>query len=92
MTPVSCMCWLPTGKHIDPTWMWTRDAIGLPANTRHSAIVGSMLGQRHRRWTNIETTMAQCLVIVGLYIHAYYRPNVHVEGNGPALTQRWVAV
>ena len=25
-------------------------------------IVGSMLGQRLRRWTNIEPTMAQCIV------------------------------
>ena len=36
-----------------------------PENTRHWAIVGSMLGQRRRRWTNIEPTMAECLVFAG---------------------------
>ena len=41
------------------SWTYT------PANTRHWAIVGSMLGQRRRRWTNIELTMAQCLLLVG---------------------------
>ena len=36
----------------------------IPADTRRSSIVGSMLVQRRRRWTNIEPTMAQCLVIL----------------------------
>ena len=31
----------------------------IPADKKHSAIVGSILGQRRRRWTNIEQTMAQ---------------------------------
>ena len=35
------------------------------ANTRHWAIVVSMLVHRLRRWPNIETTMAQCLVFAG---------------------------
>ena len=34
------------------------------ANARHWAIVGSMLGQRRRRWTNIEPTMAEWRVFV----------------------------
>ena len=38
---------------------------GYPANTRHCAIVGSMLVQRRRRWTNIKPTMTQCLVFAG---------------------------
>ena len=33
-----------------------------PANTRHWTNVGSLFGQRRRRWTNIEPTMVQCLV------------------------------
>ena len=32
------------------------------SNTNHRAIVGSMLGQRLRRWPNIVPTKAQCLV------------------------------
>ena len=31
--------------------------IHYPANMKHSPIVGSMLDQRRRRWTNIEPTM-----------------------------------
>ena len=38
---------------------------GYSANTSHCAIVGSMLVQRRRRWTNIKPTMAQCLVFAG---------------------------
>ena len=38
----------------------------LPENTRYSPNVGSMLAQRRRRWTNIETTLDQCLVFTGL--------------------------
>ena len=37
-----------------------------PANTRHSAIVVSMLNHRLRRWPNIEPTMVQCLVFAVL--------------------------
>ena len=36
-----------------------------PANTIHCPIVGSMLGQRRRRWTNIEPALGQCLVFAG---------------------------
>ena len=37
-----------------------------PANTRHWANVGLMLGQRRRRWTNIKPILVQCLVFAGL--------------------------
>ena len=36
------------------------------ANKRHSPSVGLMLGQRRRRWTNIEQTMGECLFLLGL--------------------------
>ena len=35
------------------------------ANRRHSPIVGSMLGQRRRRWTNIDSAKGQCVVSEG---------------------------
>ena len=37
-----------------------------PANTIHSPIVGSMLGQRRRRWPSIEPALSECLVFAGL--------------------------
>ena len=33
-----------------------------PANTRHSRNVISMLGQRRKRWANMEITLRECLV------------------------------
>ena len=38
-----------------------------PANMIHWAIAGSMLGQRRRRWTSIETTMAQRYMLAGFW-------------------------
>ena len=38
----------------------------IPANTGHCSCVGSMLGQRRRRWTNIEPTHEQCPVFAGM--------------------------
>ena len=38
---------------------------GHPANTRHSANADLMLGQRRRRWPNIKSALAECLVIAG---------------------------
>ena len=32
----------------------------IPANTGHSPNAVSMLGQRRRRWTNIETALDEC--------------------------------
>ena len=39
-----------------------------PANTRRSANVGTMLGQRRRRWSNIVPTLAERLVFAGLLL------------------------
>ena len=36
-----------------------------PENTEHSPNVVSMLGQRQRRWTNIETALGECSVFAG---------------------------
>ena len=41
-----------------------------PANTRHSPNVSSKLGKRRRRWTSIEETMGECLVLAD---HVYCR-------------------
>ena len=38
----------------------------IPANTRRSANVGLMLGQRRRRWPNIKPTLAERLVFAGM--------------------------
>ena len=35
---------------------------GLSLNIVHLSNVGSMLGQRRRRWPNIKTALDQCLV------------------------------
>ena len=35
-----------------------------PTNTRNSSIVGSMLGHRLRRWSNIEPTMDEFIMFV----------------------------
>ena len=40
--------------------------VGLtPANTGHSPNAVSMLGQRRRRWANIETALGECPVFAG---------------------------
>ena len=38
-----------------------------PANMRHWAIAGLRLGQRRRRWANISSVLAQCLVFAGYW-------------------------
>ena len=35
------------------------------ANIKISPKVGSMVGQRHRWWANIETTLNECLLFAG---------------------------
>ena len=37
------------------------------AKTRHSTTVGSMSGQRRRRWPDIDPTLCQYLVFAGIY-------------------------
>ena len=39
-----------------------------PANTGHSPNNVSMLGQRRRRWANIETTLGECPVFPGKHL------------------------
>ena len=39
-----------------------------PANTGHCPCVGSMLGQRRRRWASIEPPHGQCPVFTGLSV------------------------
>ena len=38
---------------------------GWPSNTRHCPNVGSILGHRLRRWSNIEPTLGQFLIFAG---------------------------
>ena len=52
-------------------WRRTRDSslqnvgmANIPANTRRSADVVSMLAHRLRRWLNLKTTPTECLVFV----------------------------
>ena len=54
----------------------------VPANTRHSAKAGSMLGQRRRRWTNIQPALAQCHVCAGVA-----ETEFEAEGFGHGLRQ-----
>ena len=42
-------------------WTYRRVDNNLSASTRHSPIVGSILGQRRWRWPNIDPTMGECL-------------------------------
>ena len=50
----------------------------LPNNTSHSPDAVLMLGQRRRRWTNIETELGECLVfaacVLGSIFHTHKLP------------------
>ena len=46
----------------------------IPANSRRSPKVGLMLGQRRRRWTNIEPTLGERLVFAGISPDNPFRP------------------
>ena len=37
----------------------------ISANKRHSPISEAKLGQRRRRWTNIDSAMGECLLFAG---------------------------
>ena len=39
--------------------------VSIPANTRRSPDIGSMLTHRLRRWPNIEPTLGECLEFAG---------------------------
>ena len=43
-----------------------------PANTRHEPLL-CLLAHRLRRFPSIEPTVAQCLVLLGTSLSAYYR-------------------
>ena len=46
--------------HLQPdvSWPWPEIyQLNIPANTKHLANVGTMLGQRRRRWANIVPTL-----------------------------------
>ena len=47
------------------TYLINVDPFTVPANTRRSPNVGSLLGQRRRRCANIESTLSEGLVFVG---------------------------
>ena len=47
-----------------------RRRCNIPANTGHCPCVGSMLGNRLRRWPNIEPTHGQCPVFAGIQSQA----------------------
>ena len=48
-------------------WTGAGDAVS-PAKTAHSPNAVSMLGQRQRRWPNIETALGEQLVFAGILI------------------------
>ena len=62
-----------------------RPARTLPNNTRHSTVAVLMLGQRRRRWTNIETTLGGCLVFAGCVLARIF---IHNTTMYPANTRR----
>ena len=65
------------GSQASPTLLFDHHH---PAGTRHRPDDGSMLGQRRRRWTNIDPSLGQCLVFAwqcplsshcsGLHLHS----------------------
>ena len=51
---------------LGPTWgLMSREWYRPAANTGHSPDAVSMLDQRRRRWTNIETALGECPVFSG---------------------------
>ena len=48
------------------TFKQARGSRTIPANKRHWANAGSMLGHRLRRWPNIDPALAQCLLLAGM--------------------------
>ena len=46
--------------------------VNYTANTVHSTNVGLMLGQRRRRWPNINPTLVECTVFAGIEIFVEY--------------------
>ena len=55
-----------------------------PANTGHSHNAVSMLGQRRRRWTNIDTALGECPVFTGTALAQ------HWNNIGPSPCVCWI--
>ena len=69
--------------------MYKQKTVDLLHHSGHWACVGSMLGQRRGRWSNIKPTQAQlyiicCAVAVGHH-HHYYTEAVPLELVGSRL-------
>ena len=62
--PLSPSPWLHN-VHWCTVWCYSRPANWTPANKIHWPNVVSMLFQRRRRWSNIETTLGQGIVLAG---------------------------
>ena len=57
----------------------------IPGDTRHSSRVELMLGQRRRRWLNIELTLAGCTALAWFCVNGFilwqYRDSVKPEAR-----------
>ena len=47
------------------------ERLNSPANTGHFPNAASMLGQRRRRWANIETALGECPVFAVNYVNIH---------------------
>ena len=73
-----------------------------PANTRHSSICGSMLGQRRRRWTNIDPPMLKGIPAHPRCLNSSQQTRdthpfvdqcwASVVDAGPTLIHQWISV
>ena len=57
-----------------------------PANTKHCPNADSMLGQRRRRWTNIDAGLGQCLVFSGRSVVHYHARNIAYLSTLPIIS------
>ena len=66
-------------------YKYTGRRVPYPASTLRSHDADSMLGQRSRRWTNIEPALSQCLVLGSIHAavapHAVYIVYVSVHST-----------
>ena len=74
-------------------WLFIVRALN-PANTTHWNNVGSMLGQRHRRWPNIKLTLFQCVVSAELshIAQTSLRYSILLDFKGPDVFLRFTAI
>ena len=64
----------------------------IPADTTHWPNVGSLLGQRRRRWANNYPTLGQCLVFSGIPNYQPQRSSLHTWDVNPMPVYWWAAV